>query len=171
MKRKVLILLSLFSTFSFADSDTGLFLGIQAGNGLTNISSTSSNSNFQANNDFAYRIDLGSKIDNYFGIEAGYSTPNASLQNNYLVDVLLNYYMQTNNKFDIIWGVGPYYTSDLSAVGVAGSFGLNYNFAKDVAVTFSNYLYINPSVPGDKSGSVSNYLQNNTTMLGLRFLM
>lgn len=171
MKRKICLFLSVFlSNFAFADSSTGMYVGASGGWGLTNDSSTNPNGDFNATNDFAYRVDFGAKIDTYFGVEAGYVAPSIS-NNNWLGDVYLNYYMNTDSKWDVIFGLGPYYASSLSAVGVAGNFGVNYNFSKSTSITFGEYLYINPQVPANQGGNISSYLQNNVTTLGLRVLL
>lgn len=170
--KKILSIILISASFSiFADSSTGLYLGGSAGWGLTNNDSTNPNGNFSPTNDVAYRIDLGGRIDTYFGLEAGYVAPSISNNNNWIGDIYLNYYFNTDSRWDVLLGVGPYYDSSISAVGVAGMAGINYNFTKSTAVTFGEYLYVNPQVPGNQSGNISSYLQNNVTTLGLKVML
>ena len=169
MKKKLLIMLSIVTVgVVFADSQNGMYAGLSTGLGTTNLNSTSQ-TGFNTANDLAYRVDLGSKIDTYFGLEAGYVSPGQN--QSWMVDLFLNYYFNTASRWDVLFGVGPYYDNLQQAVGVAGSFGVNYNFSKNVALTFGEYLYINPSVPASRSGDFSSYLQNNVATVGFKFMM
>lgn len=171
MRKKLLMsLLCCSLSIAYADSKNGLYIGGSGGWGITNDSSTSP-SGFSPTNDVAYRVDLGARIDTYFGIEAGYVAPSISNNNLWLGDVMLNYYFNTDSKWDVLFGVGPFYDSSLGAVGVAGSFGVNYNFARNLALTFGEYLYINPQVPSSQNGNISAYLQNNVTTIGFKVIM
>lgn len=174
-KKIILSLLSIFGlcSLSYADSPRGMYIGGSAGLGITNTDPTVAIPQFPTTYqpDFAWRADIGGKMDTFFGAEVGFVQPQTTVGSNWLIDVYLNYYMDTSSKWDVIWGIGPYYTNQNSSVGITGQFGLNYNFARNTAVTFGEYLYVNPNVPGNRQGEVTPYLLNNVTTIGMRFMM
>lgn len=150
-------------------NDDGVYIGISSGYGIANTLNPMDNwASFDSG--LAGRVDFGSRIDTSFGFEIGYSQ--ASILNNnptgYNLDVLLNYYQETNSRWNLIYGVGPFYNSAVAGVGVLFNFGTEYYFSKSVAWTMGEYLYINPNVQGNYN-SISPYLLNNIVTTGFKF--
>lgn len=154
----------------YADSDRGLIFQLSTGAGFNN-SIVNTTNNF--NTDLGVMGSFGGKMDDNFGVMLDFLKPNvygSNYNDQYNLDLLFNYYMETNNKWDVIWGLGVYYTNyNNGNVGAAGSISVNYNFMRDFAIVFTNTLYLNPTIPANPD--FGNLLLNNYTGIGIRYLM
>lgn len=171
--KKILLTILIFSIVpSFADGDNdGVYLGIQGGYGLNNNQLTNvnqQNNNLTFNSDAALRATFGIKVDSYFGFEVSYDNGAITQGNNSNIDLMLNYYQEISNKWDLVYQIGPYYNFQVSNVGIAGAFGAHYYITPSTKFTITDIIYVNPSINSNYN-SIQPYLLSNQVLAGLQW--
>lgn len=174
-----------------AVSDSGIYLGLEGGWGLTNWKNSDFNTgtgfSVSKDNGFVGRVLAGYQINKYFAVEAGYSYyfNKASLQLNgaewtnvktQSIDLLLKLIAPVVENFDLYGKVGPNYmmtkvNSNNYGLKNGDNFGVTFGFGADYSITpnvIANVEWLRNS-GYQKVGNESYQPNTDAFMIGLRY--